>query len=265
MSYRPLIAVDIGNSRIKLGWYDRPSAGGFTGPQRTLQLAVEPWDLGPLAAWSQPAGHVSKAPPEWVVASVNRPAAARLAGWLAGIDPQACLLELCYTDLPLTIALAAPERVGIDRLVAAVAANHLREPNRPAIVVDLGSAITVDCISGEGVFLGGAILPGIGMGAKALGEQTDQLPRLEIDRLAQPPAPLGTSTETAIEAGLFWGAIGAIRELVGKLSADLPSKPQLFLTGGAAATVAQLIDPEGRYEADLVLGGIALVRALQES
>ncbi len=264
MSCRALVAVDIGNSRIKLGWYDQPLANAFTEPLRTLQLTVEPWDPGPLAAWLGHAKDPATPPPDWCSASVNSSAAARLTDWLLGVDPLARPGQLRYDDLPLTIALAAPERVGIDRLLAAVAVNHLRVSARPAIVVDLGSAITVDVISHQGAFLGGAILPGIGMAARALAEQTDQLPHLGIERLTDPPPSLGISTEAAIESGLFWGAIGGIRELVARLSDDLPVAPQLFLTGGAAATVAQLLDPEACYVAELVLGGIALVRALQE-
>jgi type III pantothenate kinase len=104
-------------------------------------------------------------------------------------------------------------------------------------------------------------MPGIGMAAQALGTQADRLPQLPFDQLSDPPRPLGTSTETAIQSGLFWGAIGAIRELVQRMAADLPTTPQLFLTGGAAPGVAELLGPEARYVPHLVLGGIALSRA----
>ncbi len=96
--------------------------------------------------------------------------------------------------------------VGIDRLVDAVAVNRLRDAGRPAVVVDVGSAITVDLVSRDGAFLGGAILPGIAMSARAIHEFTDLLPLVEMSELIAPPPVLGTATAPAMESGLFWGA-----------------------------------------------------------
>src|SRR6185295_3956598 len=109
-----------------------------------------------------------------------------------------------------------PARVGIDRLLAALAANHLRRPERAAIVADLGTAITVDLLSENGTFEGGAILPGIGMSSRALAEQTDALPRVAIEPSQGTPTSLGKSTEAAIRSGLYWGTIGAMSELIGR-------------------------------------------------
>jgi type III pantothenate kinase len=146
-------------------------------------------------------------------------------------------------------------------LVAALAADRLRQRDRAAIIVDLGTAITVDLVESDGAFAGGAILPGIATSARALAEQTDALPQVTLEFLDHPPAPLGKSTVPAIESGIYWGAIGAIRELVIQLSAPFQTQPDLFITGGASRQVADLLKTQGavRHVPNLVLSGIALV------
>jgi type III pantothenate kinase len=149
----------------------------------------------------------------------------------------------------------------MDRLASAVAVNRLRDPARPAIVIDLGSAITVDLVSAAGEFLGGAILPGIGMSARAMHQFTDLLPLSAMTELTDPPPALGTSTAAAMRSGVYWGAVGAMRELVARLSQGR-DVPQVFLTGGAAPSVAELIsNADGQpavYVEHLTLAGIAI-------
>jgi type III pantothenate kinase len=257
-----IVAVDIGNSRIKIGWFDLPPEHSrekplcLPQPRGILALPTADWNDTELAHWS------AEIPPTtpWWIASVNRPAATRLTNWVQQRYPAR---QLSHVDLPIVAAVEHPERVGIDRLAGAVAANELREPQRPAIVIGVGSAITVDLITADGVFRGGAILPGIGMSARALDEFTDLLPRSPLEDLAGAPPALGTSTLTAIHSGLYWGAVGAMRELVAKLSEQLGAgslRPEVFLTGGAAASVAAQLDPTARYVEYLVLAGIALAK-----
>jgi type III pantothenate kinase len=171
---------------------------------------------------------------------------------------------LMAADLPLVVELAHPDRVGMDRLVDAVSVNRVRMPGHAAVIVDLGTAITVDLVSAKGVFMGGSILPGIGMSARALHQFTDLLPLLTMSELAEPPQPLGISTSTAMQSGLYWGAIGAIRELTARLTAGL-DQVQVFLTGGAAPTVAHLLTDQRTgaavYQPHLALAGIALAAA----
>ena len=125
-------------------------------------------------------------------------------------------------------------------------------------MVDVGSAITVNLVSAEGAFLGGAILPGIGMSARALHAFTDLLPLVDASELAAPPPPLGTATVPAMRSGLFWGAVGAIRELIPRLSGQAANQVEVFLTGGAAPAVAELLSDAARYVPHLTLAGIAL-------
>jgi type III pantothenate kinase len=251
----PLIAVDIGNNRTKLGWFDGESGDRLPEPAESLEMDDRAPGLEPLARWSQdrPEGPLS-----WWIGSVNRPACTRLLDWLREHRPDDRATLLAAGDLPLEVTLERPDMVGIDRLLDAVAANQLREPARPAVVVDVGSAITVDLVSSDGAFLGGAILPGIAMSARALNEFTDLLPRIEMAELTVPPPALGTSTVPAMRSGLFWGAVGAIRQLTEQLAANVSGQPQIFLTGGAGPAVAQLLGQSARHVPHLTLAGIVL-------
>jgi len=254
---RPLLAVDIGNTRIKLGLFDQPlGPAAVPLPTRWLGLDTDEWDPVEIAVWLAPHG---PADVDWRIASVHRPAASRLTQWL---DREGAVRAvLSHHDLPLTIDLPAPEKVGIDRLLGAVSANALRGEKQGAVVVDVGSAITVDLVSNVGTFCGGAILPGLGMSARALHDYTDQLPEIKMASLVEPPPVLGTSTEEAITSGLFWGAVGAMRTLIEGLESELEGETIVLLTGGAGEQIARLLPGEVRHVPHLVLSGIALAAA----
>lgn len=277
-----LMAVDIGNSRVKFGKFQRECSGEKDASEG-IRVATEPrlpeplatfdlpirhdtgeFDASRLVAWCNE--HVSDGT-TWRIASVHRAAAARLSAalsyWAKQSGRDCPIRQLTYRDAPLTIRVDEPAQVGIDRILAALAADRLRQRDRAAIVVDLGTAITVDLVDLDGAFSGGAILPGIATSARALADQTDALPQVTLDFLDNPPAALGKSTVSAIESGIYWGAIGAIRELVTQLSAPNSIRPDLFITGGASRQVADLLNSHGtvRHVPNLVLSGIALVKA----
>ena len=160
-------------------------------------------------------------------------------------------------DLPLVVKLPRPDMVGVDRLLDALAANRLRTPGRPAVVVDVGSAITVDLVDADGAFLGGAILPGIAMSARALHEFTDLLPQIDMAELAEPPPALGTATVAAMRSGLFWGAVGAVRQLVEQLTGR-PATPRSFSPAVRARSSRSSMGTAAQYVPHLTLAGIAL-------
>ena len=196
-----------------------------------------------------------------IVASVHDAAAAKL---------EACLAELSVTshrplrqrrighaDLPLLIRLESPHKVGIDRLAAAAAAGILKTPGRSAIIVDCGTAATVDMVSADGEFLGGAILPGPSLMARALAEGTSKLPEvLALEQSAPPPMP-GRSTHEAIAAGIGFGIQGAIARLVAEARSTLGGDADVILTGGWRGAVRAVL-PGALDMPDLVLMGVAL-------
>ena len=265
MLHSSLIAVDIGNARIKLGLFIGDCAEGLPEPERTLPLQGNAPELDEIGTWL---GAEAAGPCTWQIASVNRPSATRLIDWIEQHRSGDRITLLASGDLPLEVRLERPDMVGIDRLVDAVAVNRLRPAGCPAVIVDVGTAITVDFVSSDGAFLGGAILPGIAMGARALHEFTDLLPLVDLSELTSPPSALGKATVPAMESGLFWGAVGAIRQLVEQLpkaANDCVWRPQVFLTGGAGQSVAELLGADVRYVPNLTLAGIALVASRKKT
>ena len=260
-----IIAVDIGNARIKAGFFDRPDRAVGTAelpvPQSVLPLSGRAPEFDRLRQWLEAvdsAASETDGPLGWWIGSVNRPSATRLVDWLYDNRPQDRAVLLSAADLPLQIGLERADLVGVDRLIDAVAANRVRRPGRPAVVVDVGTAITVDLVSAEGVFEGGAILPGIDMAARAMHEFTDLLPLIKMSDLNAPPPAVGTSTEPAMQSGLFWGAVGSIRQLVEQMTDGSADAATVILTGGAGPAVAHLLGREAIHEANLTLAGIAL-------
>jgi len=252
MSDSPLIAVDIGNSSTKVGWsFESPAPGGLPAPRETRTLATGQPPRDELLA-ALPREHC-----RWHIASVHRDGTRVLMKWLDRhrSSDEVCLLN--YQNLPITIRVEFPERVGLDRLAAAVAANGLRQPGRPAIVVDAGSAITVDLVAGDGAFEGGVILPGFQMSAEAL-YGADLLPLAILAPNDEPPPVVGKNTEAAIRSGLFWGAVGAVREIVDRMSAQLDQQPEIYVTGGDLRQLTEHLGDEASFVPNMVLSGIAV-------
>ena len=247
-----LIAVDIGNSQIKLG-RRRPT------PSESLSLHPDELiNTGSkrLEAWT---AELQLDRAIWRIGSVNRPTTTRLLDWLHEHRPEDTVHLLTAEDVPIDIAVPRPDMVGIDRLLGAAAAYRRRSAKGAVIVVDIGSAVTIDMVSPDGQFLGGSILPGVGMSARAMHQFTDLLPELDTsDWHAHPPEVIGTSTEPAILSGLFWGTIGAINELIDRMHQGLHTPAEVFLTGGGSPTVARFLDAQPEVVPDLVLEGIEL-------
>ncbi len=248
----PDVVADVGNSRIKWG---RCSPDAVVEAVSLPPDDPETWQRQ-SAAWHLP--H----PAAWAIAGVDPARRDRLAEWIRQREDLVAVLD-DWRSLPLTVELPTPEAVGIDRLLDAVAVNALRRPQRPAIVIDAGSAITVDWIDDSGAFCGGAILPGFGLMASALHEHTALLPLIEVPK--QVPALPGTSTIAAIEAGVFWAAVGGVWELVAAYSRRFDTSPEVFLTGGDATLLAAVGRDSARLYPLLTLDGVRIAAANKTS
>jgi type III pantothenate kinase len=246
-----VIAVDIGNQQIKLGLLTGCTADGLPEPRATWKTRTAEPDLAALHEWL-PSSRLA-----WCVATVHREGERRLADWVRRHRQLDTYLRLQHPMLPIGIGVDQPDRVGADRLLAAVAANTLRDPFSPAVIVDAGTAITVDLVSADGVFQGGVILAGFGTMARALAREADALPLVEYAP-EEPPPVVGKSTTGAIRSGLFWGCVGAVRELLRRMTEQLGQEPQLFVAGGDAARLAPFLTHRPRIVPELVLSGIGL-------
>jgi type III pantothenate kinase len=251
---KQLIAVDIGNSSTKVG--------GFAPGSHATGILAEPLWVASFTTLDGPSetllSQLAASPATWQIVSVQRAGTKRLTQWLAERRPHDTVRELVHADLPIRPRVDFPDRVGLDRLAAAVAANRLREPNRPAIVIDAGTAMTVDAINPSGDFEGGAILLGFRMSAQALASATDALPLLAVDGFDKTPPPIGKSTEAAIRSGLFWGAVGAAREIIAQAGKEWGQPPQVFVTGGDLERLQPLLGDDAKFVPHMALRGAAI-------
>mgnify|MGYP006276334057 CR=1 FL=1 len=230
-----LLVADVGNTRIKLARV--ASHGGLPAVDRRQDLPSRDFRPANLERWLAAA---APGPAVLLVAAVNEAASARLEAAVAEISATGRRpvgrRRITGEHLPVTIRVDAPDRVGIDRICAAAAVQADR-PGRPVVVVDCGTATTVDLVSAAGDFLGGAILPGPTLLARALAEGTSRLPEVAALDTAPPPALPGRSTQAAIAAGIGWGMRGAVARLVAEARSALGGDADLVLTGGSVGVV----------------------------
>lgn len=156
--------------------------------------------------------------------------------------------------LPIRLDVEEPRTVGADRLANTLAVASLF--GEDSVVVDLGTATTYDCISAEGVFLGGVIAPGLESGEEWLGGRTAKLPRVGIRR---PSKVIGRRTEACLQSGLFYSAVDAIDGIVSRIREEW-GRPEVRVigTGGYAASIASHSKTIQSVDPDLTLVGLEL-------
>jgi type III pantothenate kinase len=154
----------------------------------------------------------------------------------------------------MRIRLDNPREVGPDRVVNAVAAQDLY--GKPIIVIDLGTATTFDVVSKEGDYLGGAIAPGISIAGEALFSRTAALPRIELVRPAQ---VIGRNTVSAMQSGIIFGYIGLIQGMIQRIERELGSKLKVVATGGEAHSIGKEIPEIDAINPNLTLIGLRLI------
>jgi type III pantothenate kinase len=161
-----------------------------------------------------------------------------------------------HSGLPLgfTLNLTSPHEVGADRLVNVAYA--VRRLSLPCIVVDFGTATTFDLISDQRVYEGGAIVPGLWMGAEGLGGKTAKLPLIDLEF---PSRVVGKGTVECIQSGLLHGYCALIDGLVAKMEAELGHACHLALTGGLSGKFESRLSHACQILPDLTLEGISLL------
>lgn len=160
-------------------------------------------------------------------------------------------------DVPVPIAhtLDPDARTGQDRLLAAAAAFDV--VRQACVVIDAGTAVTIDFVDGAGVYHGGAILPGAKLMLRALHEGAAQLPEVEFDRPDE-QEPFGKNTRDAMLNGVYFGIRGAVRLLLERYAERYGGYPQVIATGGDARLLFETDELVEHIADDLVLRGVAL-------
>jgi len=217
---KPDIVADIGNSRIK--W-------GFCSPDGVSKMVSLTPDV-PEAWRIQLAASGTSGARSWILAGVHPERLTRFAEWLQQRGFQVRILS-SWKDLSIQVS-PDPDRVGLDRLLNAVAAKDRVKREVSIFIVDAGSAVTVDWVDETGTFRGGAIFPGFRLMTKALSDYTAKLPLVEMHYKV--PLPHGTSTEQAIEAGVFWAVAGGIKAILRQMMALTQKHEEAHATGDEA-------------------------------
>lgn len=212
------LVLDIGNSRIKGGIFEGKKLIEF------FAFNSQPLNQDELTVFFE-----GKPIKNVFVSSVNTKAEAGIKNYFE--QKKISYTFLNYSHLNLVLDVDEPEALGHDRIANAYGA-LARFPLNDCIVVDIGTAITVDFIVKEGRYLGGMIYSGAGLCAKALADYTDQLP---LVALKKPDSALAKTTETHLQAGIYYGQLGAIERMVDELRlvAISPSSVKVIATGGA--------------------------------
>lgn len=239
---RAVVVVDVGNTRVK--W-------GLCRAGRVVEVAALPSDDADAWRRQHDAWRLGT-DTTWALSGVHPGRRDVLRAWLEGQGAAVRVLA-SVRDLPLTVALPEPDKVGIDRLLDAVAANRRREAGTAAAIIDAGSAVTVDYVDERGVFRGGAIFPGLRLMAQALHEHTALLPVVAVSRAEPPP---GDSTTTAIRTGVYHAVLGGAERLVAAYRRQTPGPLEVYLTGGDAPLLAERFAPPFVLWPEMTLEGI---------
>ncbi|MGO9463799.1 MAG: type III pantothenate kinase [Isosphaeraceae bacterium] len=244
------VVADLGNSRLKWGRIDESG----TLVERIALPVDDP------AAWADAWNRwksLAAAGSSWAVSSVNPPVAERLAAFLESHNIDAIRWIGSAAAVPVAKDVEGAESGGSDRALAVYGAVQLMPQGRPGLVIMCGTAITVERVTARGVWQGGAIAMGLGLAARSLHHFTAQLPLITLSEVSP---SWGRGTRDSLEAGVFWGTVGAIRELIFRQVADLGGSPWVVWTGGDAERLAAEISGyDTRVEPDLILKALAQV------
>jgi type III pantothenate kinase len=256
-----LLAIDIGNSNVTIGWFRNGTLVGtrraFTNPRTgsdELELLLDGLLRLDDASFADVSAIACASVVPALTAALETVAARR----------ERPLVIAAVGTVPLPVRVERPGDVGADRLVNALAAARLH--GTPAVVADFGTATTFDCVAADGAYVGGAIAPGLELGLEALASRTAKLPRVE---LRAPDRAIGRDTVSAIQAGtvlgyqaLASGLLARTRRELAELSGVAPEGVHTILTGGlSAAPWATGVEGVDVIDPDLTLKGLAILHA----
>lgn len=247
-----LLAVDVGNTNL--------TVGVFAGDRLIRQWRIET-DLRRSSEWygralKCPFRKLKGLPTRAVVGSVVPDMDAVLAEAITNSFAVQPSFVTSSSPLGLKLSVKTPTQVGADRILNALALRELFKG--PSIAIDFGTATTFDCVNGNGAYIGGAILLGPNSAARALHEFTAKLPLIKVRK---PRTVIGKDTAHCLEAGLYFGYLGMIREVLARTKAEMGGRAKVAATGGLAPLFLKDL-PGVRHEPDLTLNGLRIASGL---
>jgi type III pantothenate kinase len=250
-----LLAVDVGNTNVKLGVYDdRRLAASWRLTTRREQTADE---YGVFTHTMLRSRGIEPTAVDEIAISSTVPTIQRtledMAGRYFGLAP---FVVEPGVNVAVPMRVDYPREVGPDRVVKVVAAVELYGP--PLIIIDFGTATTFECVSADGAFIGGAIAPGIATAAEALTARAARLFRVDLSR---PPTAIGTNTVTNIQSGMVYGYAGLVDGLVARMRAEMTGAPRIVATGGLVGLMEGLAATIDVVNPHLTLEGLRIACA----
>jgi len=243
-----LLAIDAGNTNIVLGLFQGKRL------KRTWRVP----------STSDALRDVSNKLPSGVESVIVSSVVPYLKSSFEKLSRRACGKKALFVSdrlkMPIRVKLPNPRQLGQDRIVNAVAAYAIHGRRGgvtpPLLVVDFGTATTIDVVTAQGDYIGGTISPGIGIANAALHDKTALLPLVPIRK---PKRVIGNSTSSAIQSGVFYGYAGLIDGLVRKIAKELRSRVKVIATGGLSTVVGPACETIDVIDPDLTLHGLRIL------
>ncbi|WP_332697278.1 type III pantothenate kinase [Halalkalibacter lacteus] len=248
-----IMVVDIGNTNIVLGLYERRELKYHWRIATSRQKTEDEWAMS-LKGLFEHVGISFTVIEGIIISSVVPPimfTIELMCKKYFGMKPKVIGPGI---KTGLNVKYDNPKEVGADRIVNAVAAIQLY--GSPLIVVDFGTATTYCYINEERQYMGGAISPGISISTEALYTRASKLPRIEI---AKPKNVLGTNTVHAMQAGIFYGYVGQVDGIVNRMKSQSNKVPTVIATGGMASLIASETETIDVVEPFLTLKGLQMI------
>jgi type III pantothenate kinase len=253
-----LLAIDVGNSDTKLGFFARDRDGAAGSLLRNWRVATERRRsadefgvlFGALLRQAEiPLGDVDAIVISSVVPQSDR-ALSEACRTYFGVRPE--FFSATTQDL-IVVATERPKELGSDLLAAALAARAAY--GTPVIVIGFGTATTFGAVGRDGAYLGAAIAPGIQISIDALVAHTAKLPQIALDA---PTSAIGRDTVSALQSGIIFGFVGQTEAIVARMRAEVGADARVVATGGLAEVVARETRSIDAVEPHLVLDGLRL-------
>jgi type III pantothenate kinase len=252
-----LLAIDVGNTNIVLGVFDGASLVESWRLQTLRERTSD--ELGLLVDGLFSRSRIERVQIRGIVlGSVVPPLTPTIVAMAERYFGVKALIVDPAANSGMPILYENPWEVGADRIVNSVAAFERfgRDAQRPLIVVDFGTATTLDAVSAKGEYLGGAICPGVQISADALFQRAARLPRIDVRK---PPRIVGQTTIGAMQSGLFYGYVGMVEGLVRRMTDELGGDALCVATGGLAPVIAPETPLIAHVDPDLTLQGLRIV------
>ena len=248
-----ILAIDIGNTNVVIGGFENDriefTARVATDARRTEeQYAVEIHQILHLYGYS--AGEMEGS----IISSVVPPVFNSVYTGLVKMTGKHPLVVGPGIKTGLNIQMDVPSQVGSDRIVIAVAALAEYEP--PLILMDLGTATTIEVVDRGSTYLGGCIIPGVRTSLDALTSRAAQLPGIRLDR---PGRVIGKNTVDCMRSGIMYGTAAMLDGMLDRVEEELGSRATVVATGGMAQFIVPLCRREIKLEKDLLLKGLNII------